>query len=68
MICVSLISCFVSCMSPDRISTLINNAILYLTLDVPVSSRTRIDNHFNRLPSLRVISAARAFIGALITS
>lgn len=32
----------------------------------PVNSLTRIDNHCNRFPSLRVISEARAFIGALI--
>jgi hypothetical protein len=33
--------------------------------DVPVSSRTLIPSHARRFPSFRVISEARAFIGAL---
>lgn len=63
MICVSLISCFVSCMSPayDQV----NDTRSCDTVYIPVSSRTRTFNHFSRFPIFRVISAASAFMGAL---
>lgn len=65
MIWVSAISARVICISPEFDVKITQTFQLNFEVYLPVSSRTWIDSHASLRPSLRTISEAKAFIGAL---
>ena len=58
------ISALVICMSPNQINASLSRKIIHC--EAPVNSLTAIPSHRSLFSNLRTISAARAFMGALL--